>query len=396
MTERLRLKKNADRRLKAGHLWLYSNEIDTQETPLKGVEPGAQAVIEAANGKPMGIAYVNPNSLICARVVSRDVNVRLDRSLLVHRFNQALALRERLFDKPFYRLVFGEGDLLPGLIVDRFGDVLVVQLNTLGMERLGEEVVAALDKVLKPRAIVFKNDSSGRRQEQLESQVEVVHGELPEQVLLEENGVRFAAPVVEGQKTGWFYDHRANRAWLNGLVAGKRVLDLYSYVGGWGVQAAAHGASEVLCVDRSGEALERVTENAALNDVGDRVATGEADIFEALASLKADGEQFDVVILDPPAFIKKRKDIPNGERAYARLNREAMRLLGRDGLLMSASCSMHLAPERLVECVRGAVRHQDRHGQLIYQGGQGPDHPIHPSIPETSYLKALGVRVFRD
>lgn len=396
MTERLRLKKNADRRLKAGHLWLYSNEIDTQETPLKGVEPGAQAVIEAANGKPMGIAYVNPNSLICARVVSRDVNVRLDRSLLVHRFNQALALRERLFDKPFYRLVFGEGDLLPGLVVDRFGDVLVVQLNTLGMERLGDEVVAALDKVLKPRAIVFKNDSSGRRQEQLASHVEVVHGELPEQVLLEENGVRFAAPVVEGQKTGWFYDHRANRAWLNGLVAGKRVLDLYSYVGGWGVQAAAHGAAEVLCVDRSGEALERVAENAALNEVGDRVAIGEADIFEALASLKADGEQFDVVILDPPAFIKKRKDIPNGERAYARLNREAMRLLGRDGLLMSASCSMHLAPERLVECVRSAVRHQDRHGQLIYQGGQGGDHPVHPSIPETSYLKALGVRVFRD
>jgi len=396
VTERLRLKKNADRRLKAGHLWLYSNEIDIQATPLKTVEPGSQAIIEAANGKPMGIAYVNPHSLICARVVSRDVNVRLDRSLLVHRFNQALALRERLFDKPFYRLVHGEGDLLPGLVVDRFGDVLVVQLNTLGMERLAEEVIAALDKVLSPRAIVFKNDTSGRRQEQLESEVAVVHGELPEQVLLEENGVRFVAPVLDGQKTGWFYDHRPNRAWLNALVEGKRVLDLFSYIGGWGVQAAAHGASEVLCVDRSAEALERVAENATLNGVDDRVAVGEADAFEALAALKADGEHFDVVILDPPAFIKRRKDIANGERAYARLNREAMRLLGRDGLLLSASCSMHLATERLVECVRGAVRHQDRHGQILYQGGQGPDHPVHPSIPETAYLKALGVRVFRD
>lgn len=396
MTERLRLKKNADRRLKAGHLWLYSNEIDTEATPLKSFDPGSQAVIEAANGKAMGVAYVNPHSLICARVVSRDPNVRLDRSLLVHRFNQALGLRQRLFDKPYYRLIHGEGDLLPGLIVDRFGDVLVVQLNTLGMERLGEEVTAALDKVLSPRAIVFKNDSSGRRQEQLDRQVEVVKGELPEQVQLEENGVRFAVPVLEGQKTGWFYDHRSNRAWLNGLVAGKRVLDVFSYVGGWGVQAAAHGASEVLCIDTSAEMLERVAENAALNGLAEQVAIGEGDAFEALAALKAEGEQFDVVILDPPAFIKKRKDIPNGERAYSRLNREAMRLLGRDGLLLSASCSMHLAQERLVECVRGAVRHQDRNGQIIYQGHQGPDHPVHPAIPETAYLKALGVRIFRD
>ncbi|MCT8504677.1 class I SAM-dependent rRNA methyltransferase [Chromohalobacter salexigens] len=396
MTERLRLKKNADRRLKAGHLWLYSNEIDIATTPLKDFEPGAQAVIEAANGKPMGIAYVNPHSLICARIVSRDVDVRLDRSLLVHRFKQALSLRARMFAKPFYRLVYGEGDLLPGLIVDRFDDVLVVQLNTVGMDRLRDEIVAALEKVLAPRAIVFKNDSSGRRQEQLGDEVEVVYGELPDQVLLEENGVRFVVPVLDGQKTGWFFDHRANRAWLNGLVAGKRVLDVFSYVGGWGVQAAAHGASEVLCVDSSAQALERVAENAALNGLAEQVAVGEGEAFEALAALKAEGEQFDVIVLDPPAFIKKRKDIPNGERAYSRLNREAIRLLGRDGMLLSASCSMHLAPERLMECVRGAVRHQDRHGQVIYQGHQGPDHPVHPAIPETAYLKAMGVRVFRN
>nr|WP_255774866.1 class I SAM-dependent rRNA methyltransferase [Halomonas alkalisoli] len=396
VTQNLRLKKNADRRLKAGHLWLYSNEIDIEATPLKGMEPGAQVIVEAANGKAMGVAYVNPNSLISARVVSRDPTMRLDRSLLVHRFNQALALRERLYAKPFYRLVHGEGDLLPGLVIDRFDDVLVVQLNTLGMERLGEEVVAALDKVLSPRVIVFKNDSSGRRQEQLERQVEVVKGELSGPVLMEENGVRFSVPVLDGQKTGWFYDHRANRAWLNGLVAGKRVLDVFSYVGGWGVQAAANGASEVLCIDSSAQALEHVAENAALNGLQEQVAVGEGDAFEALAALKADGEQFDVIVLDPPAFIRKRKDIPNGERAYGKLNREAMRLLGRDGLLLSASCSMHLAPERLMEVVRGAVRHQDRHGQVVFQGHQGSDHPVHPAIPETAYLKALGVRVFRD
>ncbi|MDR5867168.1 class I SAM-dependent rRNA methyltransferase [Halomonas koreensis] len=392
----LRLKKNADRRLKAGHLWLYSNEIDTAATPLKAFAPGEQAVVEAANGKPMGVAYVNAHSLICARLVSREPAQGLDRSLLVHRLNQALALRQRLFDQPFYRLVHGEGDLLPGLIIDRFGDVVVIQLNTAGMEAVLEPLLDALDKVLAPSAVVLRNDTAGRRQEGLDSEVEVIKGVLPEAVELEENGVRFVAPVLDGQKTGWFYDHRANRAWLNGLVAGKRVLDLFSYVGGWGVQAAAHGASEVLCVDASAPALERVAENAALNGLHEQVAVGEGDAFEALAALKADGEQFDVVILDPPAFIKKRKDIPAGERAYGKLNREAMRLLGRDGLLLSASCSMHLAPERLVDAVRGAARHQDRHAQVLYQGHQGPDHPVHPAIPETAYLKALGVRVFRD
>ncbi|NYT72672.1 class I SAM-dependent rRNA methyltransferase [Halomonas sp. QX-2] len=396
MTQRLRLNKNADRRLKAGHLWIYSNEVDIKETPLKNFAAGETALVEASNGKVMAVAYVNPHSLIAARVMSRDPEMRLDRSLFVHRFNQALALRQRLYAQPFYRLIHGEGDLLPGLVIDRFGDVLVVQLNTAGMQALADEIVDALEKVIKPEVIVFRNDTGGRRQEGLEAHVDVIKGTLPDEVVLEENGARFVVPVLNGQKTGWFFDHRVNREWVNRNVEGKRVLDVFSYVGGWGVQAAVHGAKEVLCLDSSGPALDQVARNAELNGVQDKVAVSEGDAFEALAALKAEGEEFDVVILDPPAFIKKRKDIPNGERAYARLNREAMRLLGRDGLLMSASCSMHLAPERLMDVVRGAVRHQDRHGQVIFQGHQGPDHPVHPAIPETSYLKALGVRVFRD
>lgn len=394
--QRLRLKKNADRRLKAGHLWLYSNEIDIAETPLKAMTPGDQVVVEAANGRPMGVAYVNPNALICARIVSRDPEVGLDRSLLVHRFNQALALRKRMFSEPFYRLVHGEGDLLPGLIVDRFDDVLVVQMNTQGMARVQDDVIDALNKVISPRVIVLRNDTSGRRQEQLPLENEIVQGALDAAVMMRENGVTFEVPVLDGQKTGWFFDHRVNREWVNRLVKGKRVLDVFSYIGGWGVQAAVHGAASVTCVDSSATALEGVARNAAHNGVEEQMTLLQGDAFDVLAALKAEGAEFDIVIVDPPAFIKKRKDIPAGERAYAKLNREAIRLLGRDGMLVSGSCSMHLAPERLVDIVRGAARHQDRHAQVVFEGRQGADHPVHPAIPETAYLKALGVRIFRD
>ena len=396
--QRLRLRKNADRRLKGGHLWLYSNEIDIKTTPLKGIEAGEQVIIEADNGREMGIAYVNPNSLICARVVSRDPKVVLDRSLFVHRFNQALSLRKQFFKEPFYRLVHGESDLLPGLIIDRFDDVLVVQINTQGMAKVEEDIIDALDKVVNPRVIVMSNDTSGRRMEGLPLESEVVRGELPADglVSLIENGVKFQVSPLEGQKTGWFYDHRNNRAWLNQWVEGKRVLDVFSYVGGWGIQAAANGAASVTCVDASAKALDAVNHNAELNGVADRVTTIEGDAFEVLAALKEQGEQFDIVIVDPPAFIRKRKDLNVGERAYGRLNREAMRLLKRDGLLVSGSCSMHLLPERHKDIVRGAARHQDRHAQIIFEGHQGSDHPVHPAIPETSYLKALGVRVYRD
>ena len=396
--QRLRLRKNADRRVKSGHLWLYSNEIDIKVTPLKGLTPGEQVIIEADNGRDIAVAYANPNSLICARIVSRDTARALDRSLLVHRLNQALALRSRMFSAPYYRLVYGEGDLLPGLIIDRFNDVVVVQANTQGMANVQDAIIDALEKVIHPRVIVMSNDTAGRRMEDLPLVSEVVKGELPDDgnIELVENGVIFQVSPLDGQKTGWFYDHRSNRAWLNQWAEGKRVLDVFSYVGGWGVQAAVHGATAVTCVDASAKALAAVQHNAALNGVSDRVATHHGDAFEALAALKEQGEQFDIVIVDPPAFIRKRKDTASGERAYGRLNREAMRLLTRDGLLVSGSCSMHLLPERHKDIVRGAARHQDRLAQIIYEGHQGSDHPVHPAIPETAYLKALGVRVYRD
>jgi 23S rRNA (cytosine1962-C5)-methyltransferase len=386
------LRKNEDHRLKAGHLWVFSNEVDTARSPLGNFRPGQQARIVAADGSVLGAGYVNPNSLICARLVSRDPEQLLDRSLLVHRLNVALSLRERVFDGPYYRLVHAESDALPGLVVDRFGDVLSVQLNTAGMEAVRGEVIDALVKVLKPAAVVLRNDTSSRGLEGLPSEVETVYGVVPEVVEIIENGARFRVPLMEGQKTGWFFDHRDNRDRLRRYVRGARVLDVFSYVGGWGVQAATFGAKEVVCVDASETALAQVGENAALNNVDDRVSGLLGDAFEALRALRADREQFDVVVLDPPAFIKRKKDVTQGVQAYRRVNQAAMQLLGKDGILVSASCSYHLHRETLLSVMDKASRHLDRGLQVLEQGHQAPDHPVHPAIPETDYLKCYIAR----
>ena len=389
----LRLKANADRRLRAGHLWVYSNEVDVAATPLTGFAAGDQALLETSSGKPLGVVGVSPNNLICARLLSRDVSHVLDKSLLVHRLKVALSIRERAFETPHYRLVYGDSDLLPGLVVDRFGDILVVQLASATMERNKDAVIEALVQVLKPSGILFKNDSAARDAEGLERYVDTVFGVVPEWVPLVENGVQFEAPVMEGQKTGWFYDHRMNRARLKPYVEGKRVLDLFSYIGGWGVQAAAFGASEVFCVDASGFALDGVERNATLNGVAEKVTCVEGDVFAALRELKASEERFDVVVCDPPAFIKRKKDIKNGEAAYRRLNEMAMRLLSRDGILVSASCSMHLAEENLHNILLQSARHLDRNIMLLERGHQGPDHPEHMAIAETRYIKSLTCRL---
>lgn len=389
----LRLKANAERRLRAGHLWVYSNEIEVAATPLNGFAPGDLARLETSSGKALGIVGVSPNNLICARLLSRDAGMSFDKSLLVHRLKVALSLRQRLFERPCYRLVYGDSDWLPGLVVDRFFDILVVQLASATMERYKDEVLAALIQVLKPAGILLKNDSSARDAEGLPRYVEVAYGQVPEWVALEENGVKFEAPVNDGQKTGWFYDHRLNRARLAPYVQGKRVLDLFSYIGGWGVQAAAFGASEVFCVDASALALDGVERNAALNGVAEKVTCLEGDVFAALKELKANEERFDVVVADPPAFIKRKKDLKNGEAAYRRLNEQAMRLLNKDGILVSASCSMHLPEDDLHQIVLQSARHLDRNVQLLERGGQGPDHPVHPAIGETRYIKSLTFRV---
>lgn len=390
----LRLKPREDRRLAAGHLWIFSNEVDTGRTPLAAFAPGALCRVVGDRERFLGYAYVNPHALICARILSRDGRYPPGKSLFVHRLQIALALRERLYASPYYRLVYGESDGLPGLVVDRYGEVIVGQIGTAGMEALKGEVLAAIVKLIGPRCVIWKNDSGAREIEGLPGYVETALGEPVDHAWVEENGVRFRVPIGAGQKTGWFYDQAANRSASLKYVKGARVLDVFSYLGAWGLAAAKAGARDVLCVDSSAPALELLRESASASDL--EVRTQRGDAFDVLAELREAGEKFDVVIVDPPAFIKRRRDLPKGQAAYRKLNQLAMQLLPRDGLLVSCSCSHHLAQDDLIDTVQQAARHLGRFAQIVEVGGHATDHPIHPAIPETRYLKALFCRVVHE
>ena len=387
------LKRGEDKRLREGHLWVFSNEVDVARSPLTAFEPGEVAAILDHAGKAIGIGYVNPASLIAARLVVRGVAHGLDKSLIVHRLNVALALRERLYGEPYYRLVFGEADGLPGLTLDRFGDVVVGQTTTAGMERLKDAITEAIVKVLKPRQLWWKNDASIRALENLPSYADLGHGEYGAPPIVREGGLTFEIDPVGGQKTGWFYDQRENRDRLGRLVAGKRVLDMFSYLGAWGLRAAAFGASEVVCVDASQAAIDAIGRNAERNGFADRVRAVRADAFDQLKALREARERFDVVILDPPAFVKRKKDFVEGRLAYRRLNELGMQVLAKDGLLVTCSCSYHMPRAALLDTVQQGARHLDRSVQMLVSLQQGPDHPVHPAIPETDYLKGFICRV---
>ena len=386
----LRLKRNEDRRLHAGHLWVFSNEVDTGQTPLTRFAPGDLVRVLAHNDRPLGLAYVNPRSLISARLL--ETATVPDEDWFARRLRRALALRERLYAAPYYRWVHGESDGLPGLVVDRFGSACVVQIGTAGMERLRPALQAALFDALGIETVLYKNDGATRELEGLPLYVESAGAEFPDVSRVIEAGLEFRVPLREGQKTGWFYDQTANRAALVKYVRpGARVLDVFSYVGAWGAQAARAGAGDVVCVDTSARALQFAAENAERN--GHAVRTLKADAFEALAALGAERERFDLVIVDPPAFAKRRKDLPKAQAAYRRLNQAAIGVLAPDGVLVTCSCSHHLGAGDLQDAIAKAARGSGRRLQVLEAGGQGPDHPVHPAIPETRYLKAFFCRV---
>lgn len=390
--QQLILKKNEDRRIRAGHLWVFSNEVDVERTPLTGFAPGEPARLVASSGRPLALVTVSPGALICARVMDQDPGAKLNREWFKRRLGQALGLRERLYAEPFYRLAYSEGDLLPGLIIDRFDRGLSMQTSTAAMEGLTPLILEALDELLAPEWILAKNDMPLRDMEGLAREVKALKGTPPERAEVLEGGIRFQFSLAGGQKTGWFYDQRENRLALARLCKGARVLDVYCYAGGFGVAAAAAGAEEVALLDASEPALEQALDNAETAGVAERVTGLHGDAAEGLAELAAAGERYDVISLDPPAFIKRRKDHAKGLAAYQKINRAAVELLAPGGLLLSCSCSRLLAPEDLAQAAYRAAGSAHRPAQIVWRGRQGSDHPAHPAMPETEYLKAVLLR----
>jgi 23S rRNA (cytosine1962-C5)-methyltransferase len=377
------------RRAFAGHPWVYANEIEMDQAA-KALAPGSVVRLAASDGRNLGLAFFNPHSLIAARLLTPDGSVAIDRGFLAERLGAAATLRDRLYDRPYYRLVHAEADGLPGLVIDRYADAFALQLNSAGMDRLEAPLLAALEDRFAPTTIVLRNDSPARAQEGLDRHVRVVKGMADHAVEIEESGARFLADLGQGQKTGWFYDQRDNRAAVAKLAGGLKVLDLYCYTGGFAVMAAMAGAASVLAIDESEAALALGLRAAALNGVAGACAFRRGEVFRDLGSI---AERFDLVIADPPAFVKSRKGLPQGLRAYRKLARLAAGKVNPGGFLFLSSCSHAVEPAAFaVEVARG-LHDTGRAGRILKSAGAGLDHPVHPMLPETAYLKSLLLQV---
>ncbi len=374
------------KRVKTGHPWVFSNEIARSEIAF---ESGAAVNVIGDNGESFGTAIYNPHTLLAGRIIDRGSNVALDTGFFEERLRYALALRDRMFAAPYYRLIHAEADGLPGLIIDRYGNAVVIQFNTAGMDRLTDTVIAALDRVLTVQTIILRNDSASRELEGLPKTVTTLRGDDDTPVLVRENGAEFTTQPAVGQKTGWFYDQRANRAFVASLAGDTRMIDVFCYGGGFGIQSLLAGAEIATLVDRSATALDDAAASAARNGVDNRCTFIKADAFEEMERQDAAGERYGVVVADPPAFIRARKDIGAGSRAYQKMARLAARLVAPGGILFVASCSHHMPPDLFREAIRKGLGDSRRTGRILRDAGAGPDHPVHPHLPETAYLKSL-------
>jgi len=375
------------KRVKAGHPWVYSNEI-VMDAAAKKLPPGIVVRLEAGSGEALGVAMFNPRTLIAARLLDRNPRAVIDRTFLTNKIAAAVRLRERIYPGGFYRLIHAEADGLPGLIVDRYGALCVIQANTAGMDVLLAELIEALDTVLEPSTIVLRNDAGARQLEGLAEDVRLVKGSLDGLTEVYEYGTPYLVDLREGQKTGWFYDQRDNRALVARMASGARVLDGYAYIGGFGISCARAGASDVTILDRSALSLDLSAQSAKLNGVDGVCKFTKAEVFPELERLGAAGERFDIVIVDPPAFVKSKKDLQAGVRGYRKLARLAAPLVTPGGLLFIASCSHNVDRSTFDDQVARGIEDADRSARILFEGGAGLDHPVHPALPETAYLKA--------
>jgi 23S rRNA (cytosine1962-C5)-methyltransferase len=386
------LRSGEDRRVRDGHPWAFSNEI-LMDVDSKAIPPGSVAILRAPGGQALGLVTFNPHSLIAARLLTTNPEATVDALFFGRRLANAVALRDRLIGVPYYRLIHAEADGIPGVIVDRFGDALVVQINSAGMDALTPVLLEALEAELSPKTIILKNDSPVRELEGLTREVVVAKGDASAVELIE-NGAKFVADLSGGQKTGWFYDQRDNRRFMADLAKGANVLDVYCYSGGFGVLAAKEGAKQVTCIDRSASALDAAKQAAKLNGVEKVVAFEKSEAFDALEKLGGTmARKYDVVICDPPAFVKSRKDLKIGAQGYRKLVRLAAPLVARGGFFFVASCSHLVDQTNFADQVRRGLRDAQRSGRILRTSGAALDHPVHPSLPETAYLKGLTLQL---
>ena len=384
---RITLNKNEDRRIKSGHPWVFSNEI----REIAGERSaGIVAQLYDAAGIFIGVGHYNPHSLIAFRLVSRQKEDIDTFEFFEGRIAAALAHRTARYPGlTTFRAVYGESDFLPGLVVDKYGDYLSVQFLSAGMDSRRELIVAVLRKIYEPTGIIARNDVSVRKLEGLDEQVELLWGDIPERIEMEENGLSFQVNLREGQKTGGFLDQKQNHLLLREISTGKDVLDCFCYTGGWAVHAAAFGAASVVGLDISQRAVGQASSHAKLNKVSDRVRFEECDAFERLRSLHQEGRRFGVIVMDPPAFVKSRKNIAEATKGYLTINRRALELLEPGGYLVTCSCSYHMGREAFRDMLIQAARLAKREVRLVETRTQAADHPVLLSFPESEYLKCF-------
>lgn len=387
------LKPKEAHRVSGGHLWIFSNEIQSEKAVTNN---GQIVVIKTSDGAYIGTGYYNRHSLIAARILTRNQNEQIDHPFFLRRIQKALAYRKRIFpDQHSYRVVFGESDLLPGLIVDKYDNYLAVQITTLGMELQKTLILEVLKEVLSPEGIILRNDVSLRALEGLPEEIAVVDGTVPAEIIIEEQGLKFMVDLHHGQKTGFFFDQRENRLGLSSIsnLQNAHVLDCFCYCGAWALAAAKLGAQKVIGIDESKTAIALATKNARINEMSERSHFVVGEVFLELGRLVNENQKFSCVILDPPAFAKSKKDVAAAFRAYTRLNRLALKLIQPEGFLITSSCSWHISAEDFLAVLRRAAREARRDARLWQYTGQAKDHPVLLAMPETAYLKCAFLQV---
>lgn len=385
----LHVRPRSARRLRDGHPWIYSNELDGLP---KGLEPGALVVVRRHGGSFIGIGTYNRHSLIAIRLLTRHSEM-IDESFFVQRLRDALRFRERIYPgREAYRLVHGEADDMPGLVIDRYGDVFVLASHTAGIDRFLPLVASALGSLLPVRAIVLRNDAEVRKLENIHLSVEVLSGEVPRPLTIEEYGASYEVDVLKGQKTGWFFDQAENRAVFSGFVEGCEVLDAFCYSGPWAISAARAGARSVVAVDSSPAALALAARNAERNGVTN-IELIQANVFDLFPAWRQEGRKVDVAVLDPPPFARSKKHVAAARRGYRELHRRVLRLLRPNGILFTCSCSHHFGREDLLLSLARGAQDARRQVRVLEVRGAARDHPVLPSTPETRYLTCLIVQV---